>query len=103
MTSATPPRPRSSLKQQRLRVRPKDIQTLDRARRLLDAPKAEIARTRTETESASEQLERRSRELKEKLRAEQLDSHQKHLELERALLEERIMKEELADAAPQEW
>ena len=45
----------------------------------------------------------RSRELKEKLRAEQRDSHQKHLQLERALLEERIVKEELMETMPQDW
>lgn len=46
------------LKQQRLRVRPKDIQTLDRARSLLESPAA-LARVKATNESGSSMVEGR--------------------------------------------
>ncbi|KAL1524600.1 hypothetical protein AB1Y20_019489 [Prymnesium parvum] len=91
-----------ALKQQRLRARPKDIQTIERARRLLEEPKAEVARAHSDIKSSSYQLEQRTLQLKDKLRSEQLTSHQEHTALERTLLEERILDSELALVAPRD-
>ena len=80
----------------KLRVRPKDIQTLERAKALVQPKMGEVERAAegdaakaAEVQGAIDRLARRQREQL------QLSQHQRD-DLERELIEERILREELA-------
>ena len=84
------------LQQTRLRVRPKDVATLQRARQLVNPDGADLRAASQEedrevdgAQKAVDRLQRKQRELLQSSQARRAD-------LERELVEERILRDELA-------